>query len=98
MKKTELKVEPIRKPEPEAQTVSIEIEAIKEETSETDNLANKLVEDFGQFDPTLELSNYQFPPIDLLKNTTPKALPSTKMSWRKIKIKLLKPSAIIKLG
>lgn len=38
----------------------------KEELSETDNLANKLVEDFGQFDPTLELGNYQFPPLDLL--------------------------------
>lgn len=40
---------------------------VPEELSETDNLANKLVEDFGQFDPTLELSNYQFPPLDLLK-------------------------------
>ena len=30
-------------------------------------MANKLVEDFGQFDPTLELSNYQFPKLDLLK-------------------------------
>jgi len=26
-----------------------------------------LVEDFGEFDPTLELSNYQFPSLDLLK-------------------------------
>lgn len=47
--------------------VEIEIEAIREETSEIDNLSRKLVEDFGQYDPTLELSNYQFPPIDLLK-------------------------------
>ncbi|MDN3667538.1 DNA translocase FtsK 4TM domain-containing protein [Algibacter miyuki] len=39
----------------------------QEEVSETDNLANKLVEDFGQFDPTLELGKYQFPPLDLLK-------------------------------
>jgi S-DNA-T family DNA segregation ATPase FtsK/SpoIIIE len=38
-----------------------------EEKSETDNLANKLIEDFGKFDPTLELGNYQFPPLDLLK-------------------------------
>ena len=48
-------------------SVEIEIEKITKEKSETDNLANKLVEDFGKFDPTLELGNYQFPPLDLLK-------------------------------
>ena len=47
--------------------IKVEVEAVEEEKSETDNLADKLVEDFGQFDPTLELSNYQFPPLDLLK-------------------------------
>ena len=47
--------------------VKIEVETVKEEESETDNLANKLVEDFGQFDPTLELGKYQYPPLDLLK-------------------------------
>jgi S-DNA-T family DNA segregation ATPase FtsK/SpoIIIE len=47
--------------------LEMEVETVKEELSETDNLSNKLVEDFGLFDPTLELGNYQFPPIDLLK-------------------------------
>ncbi|MCB0446874.1 MAG: DNA translocase FtsK 4TM domain-containing protein, partial [Gelidibacter sp.] len=47
--------------------VEIEVEHIAEEAAETDNLSNKLVEDFGQFDPTLELSKYQFPPLDILK-------------------------------
>lgn len=51
----------------EEPNVEIEVEKVEEEISETDNLANKLVEDFGQFDPTLELSNYQFPSLDLLK-------------------------------
>ena len=64
--KAELKVE-TPKEEVIEPLVKIEVEAIKEEVSETDNLANKLVEDFGQFDPTLELSNYQFPKLDLLK-------------------------------
>lgn len=67
LKKTELKIELPKQPEPEEPKLAIEIEKIKEETALTDNLANKLVEDFGQFDPTLELSKYQFPPIDLLK-------------------------------
>lgn len=58
----------ISKPEQEEDPeLEIKVEAVKEEISETDNLANKLVEDFGQFDPTLELSNYQFPHLDLLK-------------------------------
>ena len=35
-----------------------------------ENLAAKLVADFGEFDPTLELSNYKFPTIDLLKEYT----------------------------
>ena len=47
--------------------LAIDVVEAPEEASETDNLANKLVEDFGQFDPTLELGNYQFPPLDLLK-------------------------------
>ena len=47
--------------------LDIEIETVEEEVSETDNLSGKLVEDFGQFDPTLELSKFQFPPLDLLK-------------------------------
>lgn len=47
--------------------LEIKVEDVKEELSETDNLANKLVEDFGQFDPTLELGKYQFPTLDLLK-------------------------------
>ena len=51
----------------EEDELDIEIEQTEEEVSEEDNLSNKLVEDFGQFDPTLELSKFQFPPLDLLK-------------------------------
>ncbi|WP_430613132.1 DNA translocase FtsK [Flavobacterium sp. JP2137] len=44
------------------------IEAVQEEATMEENLAAKLVQDFGVFDPTLELSNYQFPTIELLKD------------------------------
>ena len=47
--------------------VGIEVEEIFEEKSETDNLSNKLVDNFGQFDPKLELSKFQFPKLSLLK-------------------------------
>jgi len=61
------KPEPKKVVEKEEPEMTIEVEEVAEELSETDNLSNKLVEDFGQFDPTLELSNYQFPSLDLLK-------------------------------
>jgi S-DNA-T family DNA segregation ATPase FtsK/SpoIIIE len=61
----------VKVPDPEGieeeSELEIKVEDVKEEISETDNLANKLVEDFGQFDPTLELAKYQFPTLDLLK-------------------------------
>jgi S-DNA-T family DNA segregation ATPase FtsK/SpoIIIE len=63
-----LKMEVTEKPEEETVEVpELKVETVEQEKSETDNLAAKLVEDFGQFDPTLELGNYQFPPLDLLK-------------------------------
>jgi len=43
------------------------IEKAPEEETIEENLAAKLVADFGLFDPTLELSNYKFPTLDLLK-------------------------------
>ncbi|PDS22723.1 DNA translocase FtsK [Flavobacterium branchiophilum] len=43
------------------------IEKVAEETIIEENLASKLVADFGLFDPTLELSNFKFPNLDLLK-------------------------------
>ncbi|WP_162128057.1 DNA translocase FtsK [Flavobacterium phycosphaerae] len=43
------------------------IEQAPDEDVMEENLAAKLVADFGEFDPTLELSNYKFPTIDLLK-------------------------------
>ena len=46
------------------------IEKAADEDVIEENLAAKLVEDFGLFDPTLELSNYKFPTIDLLKEYT----------------------------
>ena len=48
----------------------IEIEETIEEEEVEENLSTKLVQDFGEFDPTLELSNYKFPSIELLKDYT----------------------------
>ena len=50
--------------------LSMKVEVMEEEKTVTDNLSDKLVADFGEFDPTLELSNFKFPTIDLLKDYT----------------------------
>ncbi|EAR13066.1 putative FtsK/SpoIIIE-like protein [Polaribacter irgensii 23-P] len=47
--------------------VEINIEEIAEEKSVAENLSDKLVKDFGEFDPTLELANFKFPTFNLLK-------------------------------
>jgi len=47
--------------------VDIEVEKVIEEKSETDNLSDKIVKNFGLFDPKLELGNFKFPSLDLLK-------------------------------
>lgn len=52
---------------PPEEDVSMEVEAAPEEEEE-DNLSTKLVRDFGEFDPTLELKNYKFPTLELLKD------------------------------
>ena len=47
--------------------VTIDVEKVEEEEHSKENLSEKLVKDFGEFDPTLELGNYKFPTFNLLK-------------------------------
>lgn len=49
------------------ENVVIDIKRITEEENVTENLSKKLVDNFGEFDPTLELSNFKFPTLNLLK-------------------------------
>jgi S-DNA-T family DNA segregation ATPase FtsK/SpoIIIE len=48
--------------------VEIAVEKIVEENRVDENLSDKLVKDFGEFDPTLELGNYKFPTLNLLRD------------------------------
>jgi S-DNA-T family DNA segregation ATPase FtsK/SpoIIIE len=58
------KAEPVRKEE--AKEVKADPVFIIEEPLETDKLAEQLVEEQGLYDPTLDLSGYKFPPLELL--------------------------------
>ena len=49
---------------------SFVIEKPEEEDIVENSLAQRLVQDFGEFDPTLELSNFKMPSIELLKDYT----------------------------
>ena len=49
---------------------SFVIEKPEEEDIVEESLAQRLVQDFGEFDPTLELSNFKMPSIELLKDYT----------------------------
>jgi S-DNA-T family DNA segregation ATPase FtsK/SpoIIIE len=54
-------------PEEEESDIDLKVETTPvEEEEETDAKAAKLVEDFGEFDPKLELGNYKFPQLELL--------------------------------
>ncbi|WP_373057519.1 DNA translocase FtsK 4TM domain-containing protein [Zunongwangia sp. H14] len=61
-------------PQPEESTeeneeVEMQVETAPEEDElDEDKLSAKAVKDFGEFDPTLELSNYKFPTLELLKD------------------------------
>jgi len=62
---------PVHEPIPKSteDEVTMEIETFKEEEP-VESLSKKLVEDFGEFDPKLELSNFKFPSLELLKDYT----------------------------
>jgi S-DNA-T family DNA segregation ATPase FtsK/SpoIIIE len=47
--------------------VEIAIEKTTNEETVEENLANNLVEKYGEFDPRLELGNFKFPTLNLLK-------------------------------
>lgn len=48
----------------------LEVEDVKQEEELDDKAINKRLKEFGEYDPTLDLSRFQLPPIDLLKQYT----------------------------
>ncbi|GAA4272095.1 DNA translocase FtsK 4TM domain-containing protein [Aquimarina gracilis] len=61
----------IIKSEDNPEDIAMEVEKVSEEEVVRDkDLSAKLVKDFGEFDPKLELGNYKFPGINLLKDYT----------------------------
>ncbi|MEO8535374.1 MAG: DNA translocase FtsK [Flavobacterium sp.] len=66
LKPLQMNINPVSEKQP-VHTEEFVVEKPEEEDIIEENLASRLVADFGLFDPTLDLSNYKFPTIDLLK-------------------------------
>ncbi|WP_374175327.1 DNA translocase FtsK 4TM domain-containing protein [Flavobacterium tructae] len=66
LKPVQMDINPVTVKTP-VHTEEFVIEKAEEEDIIEENLASRLVADFGLFDPTLDLSNYKFPTLDILK-------------------------------
>ncbi len=71
---------------------------IEEAPTETDQLAEKLVEAKGLYDPTLDLSNYKFPPIELLNEYEVSKVQVTQEELNQNKDKILATLTNFKIG
>ena len=61
-------LEPIE--EEKIEDIEILVEKPINEEHSIENLSDKLIKDFGEFDPKLELGSYKFPSLNLLKDYT----------------------------
>lgn len=71
---------------------------IIEERTETDEVAEKLVEEKGVYDPTLDLSNYKFPPLELLNEYDTGKVQVTQEELNQNKDKILATLTNFKIG
>jgi S-DNA-T family DNA segregation ATPase FtsK/SpoIIIE len=111
--KNELVVPPVlfEKPEVPVQDVPLVLEKqqpqkkateeptfIIEERTETDELAEKLVEEKGIYDPTLDLSSYKFPTLELLNEYEVGKVQVTQEELNQNKDKILATLTNFKIG
>jgi S-DNA-T family DNA segregation ATPase FtsK/SpoIIIE len=70
VKELEIELSSVQKPEKkkdEEPEIEIELEEVQKEVEVPKKEINKLVKEFGEYDPTLELSKFQLPPLELLE-------------------------------
>ena len=80
------------------EVIKMEVETGTEEKSESDILSSKLREKHGDFDPTLELSKYQFPTLDLLKKYDSEGITIDKEELEENKNKIVETLSNYKIG
>jgi len=78
--------------------IEIVVEKPIHEEHLVENLSNDLVKDFGEFDPKLELSNYQFPKLNLLRDYTNESIQINKAELEANKNKIVETLNNYKIG
>jgi DNA segregation ATPase FtsK/SpoIIIE, S-DNA-T family len=71
---------------------------IEETKDDTDELAEQLVEAQGVYDPTLDLSNYKLPPLELLNEYEPSKVQVTQEELNQNKDRILSTLTNFKIG
>jgi S-DNA-T family DNA segregation ATPase FtsK/SpoIIIE len=95
----ELKVEDTETPvEDPAQEIEIKVEKPLEEEKIVENLSNKLVEEFGEYDPRLELGTYKFPGLNLLRDYTNENITINKAELEDNKDRIVETLSHYKIG
>jgi S-DNA-T family DNA segregation ATPase FtsK/SpoIIIE len=92
----EVKLELEKQPEPKKEIKQPDF--IVEERTENDETADKLVEEKGLYDPTLDLSSYKFPPLDLLNEYEVGKVQVTQEELNQNKDKILATLTNFKIG
>jgi DNA segregation ATPase FtsK/SpoIIIE, S-DNA-T family len=92
----ELEVEP--KKQPLVEKVSEPIFTIEEPISDADQVAEQLVETQGVYDPTLELSKYKFPTLELLNEYEASKVQVTQEELNQNKDRILNTLTNFKIG
>lgn len=59
---------PVKAVNSEEESVALTVEESKEEAVVTKSKSEQMVDAYGEYDPTLELSTFKFPPLSLLKD------------------------------
>lgn len=71
---------------------------VEEAKSDTDQMADKLVAEHGVYDPTMDLSKYKFPPLDLLDEYDSGKVQVTQEELTQNKDKILETLTNFKIG
>ena len=83
---------------PVEEELEIEVKKPVDEELIVENLSNTLVKDFGEFDPTLELANYKFPELSLLRDYTNENITIDKQELENNKNKIVDTLNNYKIG
>jgi S-DNA-T family DNA segregation ATPase FtsK/SpoIIIE len=88
----------VPKKQPAVEKVSEPIFTIEEPISDTDQVAEQLVETQGVYDPTLELSKYRFPTLELLNEYEASKVQVTQEELNQNKDRILTTLTNFKIG